>query len=105
MHGYLSVIKSQDEDRTPHPQILGGTHNGIQGGALLGRLVQGIQGGCSGRTAVPHYIQYGSGHGHLPLGKFGGQGGRGSRGVQDVGANMAALFYEDGGILAAPSRM
>ena len=77
-----SVVCSQATDGSPPPQVLGGPHNGIQGGALLRRPVHWLQGGHTGRLTITHHIKYGGGHSHPSLGYDIGRVGCGSRGDQ-----------------------
>ena len=75
VYGATDCLQSKAVDGTPPMQIFGGTHHCSQGGALLRRPIQGVQGSHSGKPVVSHHIQHGFGHGNLPLGNGGGQGG------------------------------
>ena len=71
MPGNSGGVWSWAMDGNNYQQVLGGTHHGLQVGALLWSPVHGIQGSRTGLTDVTHHIQYGGIHGHPPLGDGG----------------------------------
>ena len=87
---YESLLHTIELDQNVHSevkQVYGG-----QGGALLWRLVQGIQGGNVGQPAVSYHIPNGGRCGDPPLGDYVGRGVRVTRGVLEGGAESVRAF-------------
>ena len=49
-------VRSQAKDRTPSTALMGETHHGNRGQATLRLPIHRVQGGHSGRPAVPHHF-------------------------------------------------